>query len=360
MLVMSGSTRATPGHPVPAAMARWLVRTLADPGPFELRPLSGGNSNETLLLRSAAADRVLRRPPAATLAPRAHSMEREHRVLRALAETGVPAPRALALCSDPDVAPAPFLVMEHVRGVALTDRLPTGYPPVPGTARAIGEAAVDALARLHRVDWRACGLDGFGTPDGFIERQVARWRGQYERNRVRELPRFDQLARWLERHRPPDGQPGILHGDFHLDNCLLTETPPTHVTAIIDWEMATIGDPLLDLGLLLAFYGDDRPAQPAMPRVQAVTRIAGAPSRRELAERYARASGRSVQRLDYYMTLAFWKLAAIVEGAYAHHLAGRLDTPYARALEHDVPQLLEEAAGFAGLADADPALPATA
>jgi aminoglycoside phosphotransferase (APT) family kinase protein len=124
--------------------------------------------------------------------------------------------------------------------------------------------------------------------------------------------------------------------------------------------MATIGDPLLDLGLLLAFYGDDRPARPAMPRVQAVTRIAGAPSRRELAERYARASGRSVQRLDYYMTLAFWKLAAIVEGAYAHHLAGRLDTPYARALEHDVPQLLEEAAGFAGLADADPALPATA
>jgi aminoglycoside phosphotransferase (APT) family kinase protein len=333
-------------------MAPWLARALDDPGPFELTPLSGGNSNETLLLRSPTADRVLRRPPAATLAPRAHSMEREHRILRALSHADVPAPAALALCEDPAVAPAPFLVMEHVPGVALTDTLPAGYPSGAATARAIGEAAVDALAQLHRVDWHACGLEGFGSPDGFLDRQVARWRRQYARHRVRELPRFEQVARWLERHRPPDGEPGILHGDFHLDNCLMTAIAPPRATAIIDWEMATIGDPLLDLGLLLAFYGDDRPARPAMPRVQAVTRVPGAPSRRELAERYAAASGRSVEHLGFYLALAFWKLAAIVEGAWAHHLAGRLDTPYARALEHDVPQLLEEAAGFAGLGPA--------
>jgi aminoglycoside phosphotransferase (APT) family kinase protein len=213
----------------------------------------------------------------------------------------------------------------------------------------IGHAAVDALARLHSAPWRDIGLADFGRPEGFLDRQVKRWAGQLENYRTRELPWFDELAAWLAANRPPDGEPGILHGDFHLDNTLMSRSAPIAVEAIIDWEMATIGDPLLDLGLLLAFWGPDRPSDPAMPRVQGVSRVDGAPTRAELASAYEEKSGRSVEHVHWYMALAFWKLAAIVEGAYAQFVDGRLDSRYAQELEHDVPALLREAAGFAGL-----------
>jgi aminoglycoside phosphotransferase (APT) family kinase protein len=167
---------------------------------------------------------------------------------------------------------------------------------------------------------------------------------------VREIPSFDAVAEWLDAHRPPDGEPAVLHSDFRIDNCLMDPAAPSRVAAIIDWEMATIGDPLLDLGSFLGFWGDDRPDPPAMPLLQGATRVAGAPSRAELADRYSAATGRSVEHLEYYMALAFWKLAAIIEGAYAHHVAGRLDSQYARDLERGVPGLVAEAARFAGIA----------
>jgi aminoglycoside phosphotransferase (APT) family kinase protein len=330
-------------------LGAWLEEALPGERLLAVRRLAGGNSNETYLLETTARRAILRRPPAAAIAPSAHSMAREHAILVALAQTDVPAPRPLALCADPDVIGAPFLVMEHVAGEAVLDRLPPGIDPALAAAE-IGPALVDALATLHRAPWREIGLADFGRPEGFLARQVDRWRGQYERYRVRDLPGFEEVATWLEGHRPPDGAPGILHGDFHLDNCLVDPAPPVRVRAIVDWEMATIGDPLLDLGLVLAFWGPDRPREPAFPRIQAVSRVAGAPSRAELAARYAERSGRPVEDLPYYLALAFWKLAAIVEGAYAQHLAGTLDTPYARDLERDVPRLLDEAARFAELA----------
>jgi aminoglycoside phosphotransferase (APT) family kinase protein len=333
-----------------AALARWLTAELGDPGPFREQVLTGGNSNETLLVDGARSRWILRRPPQATIDPRAHSMEREHRVLCALAQTDVPAPRPLAFCSDPQRAPGGLLVMEYVEGASLTTTAPASYPPGAQGARAIGEAAVDALAALHSVRWQEVGLEGFGSPEGFLERQVGRWRSQYESYAVRDLELFEPLAQWLQENRPTSFTPGVLHGDFHIDNCLMANEPPVRVRAIIDFEMSTIGDPLLDLGLLLGFWGEDRPPEPAMPKLQGFSRVAGAPSRIELAERYAAASGRSVERLDFYMALAFWKLAAIVEGAYAHNVRGSMDNEYSRALERDVPALLCEAAGFAGIA----------
>jgi aminoglycoside phosphotransferase (APT) family kinase protein len=331
------------------ALKVWLTQATGDPGPFTLRPLAGGNSNETLAVTSERHQWIVRRPPAAALAPSAHAMDREYRILCALQDLPVPTPRPIAMCTDPAVPQTPALLMQRVDGVALTDTLPESYPQGAEGARVIGEALVDALVRLHSVDWQNLGLADFGRPDGFLERQVPRWRRQLEQYRIRALPWLDELTGWLEDHRPASCQPGILHGDFHLDNCLLTPHPPVSVAAILDWEMATIGDPLLDLGIFLAFWGSARPDRPAMPQVQAVSRAPGAPCREELAERYRERTGRRVEHLTWYMTFSLWKLAIIVEAAYAQFVHGRLRTPYAAALEHDVPRLLNEAASLAGL-----------
>lgn len=324
----------------------WLEEALPDRGPFELEPLSGGNSNETLLLTDPEGSFVLRRPPADAIDPSAHSMEREFRIMSALNDQDVPSPEAIGLGVDDNGGQ--FLVMEAADGYPLTDHLPDGVDPGQA-AKGIGPALVDALAKLHLVDWQAAGLSDFGRPDGFLARQVPRWSKQYERVQVRDLPRFDQLGKWLEANLPPDQPPAIMHGDFHLDNTMITFGDEVRVSAIIDWEMSTIGDPLMDLGISLAFWGPDRPKEMAMPKVQGVSRLPFTPSRRELAERYAERSGRSVENIDWYMTMAFWKLAAIVEGAYAQYTQGKLDSEYAARLEHDVPALLEEASGFAGL-----------
>jgi aminoglycoside phosphotransferase (APT) family kinase protein len=334
---------------VPEALAAWLSSALDEPGPFRLLPLAGGNSNETLMLSAGERRWIMRRPPAASIAPSAHNMEREHRILVALADTDVPAPAPAAVCSDPAIAGGPFLVMEAVDGHAITHSVPAANPDVPATVAGIGEAAIDALAALHAAPWATIGLEDFGRHEGFLDRQVARWSSQLERYRHRELPYFDEIGAWLDAHRPAAFAPGIMHGDFHLDNVLLTRGPRIAPAAIIDWEMATIGDPLLDLGLFLAFWGTDRPDEPAMPHVQAVSRRAGTCSREHLAARYAERSERLIDDLRWYMTLAFWKLASIVEGAYVQYVDGRLTTPYAARLEHDVPRLLREAAGFAGL-----------
>lgn len=339
------------GKQLAGPVAGWLAMTLDASGPFRLRRLPGGNSNETYELTSPQGHWVLRRPPGALIADKAHDMSREYRVLQALAGTGVPAPRPAGLCADRDVAARPFLVMEHVQGSPLTTRLPPDWPAGSAVVGEVGAAATDALAALHSLDYRAAGLEGFGRPEGFLARQVDRWRRQYESYAVRDLELFEPVARWLEHNRPPDTEPALLHGDFHADNCLFTAQPRVRLSAIIDWEMATVGDPLLDLGLFLAFWGNERAATPpAMPAVQGFSRVPGVTSRDDLAARYATATGRSVSDLRWYMTLASWKLAAIVEGAYAQVVSGTSTSAYARGLGADVPALLAEAACFAGLA----------
>ena len=332
-----------------ARVSAWLERQAEIAGPITAEAVGGGNSNATFLLRGPDGSYILRRPPAAALSGTAHSMAREYRVLSALAGSDVPAPRPVAFCDDADVTGAPFLVMEHVDGVSITDRLPEGYEPGPASVGRLGEEMIDGLAALHRFEWKTGGLADFGRPEQFLERQVPRWRSQYESHAVRDLPRFAEVGDWLDQHRPPQWSPGLMHGDFHLDNCLFSPTEP-RLLAIIDWELATIGDPLLDVGLALAFWGSRPVEPPAMPRVQGVSRCAGGPDRTALAGRYAERSGRPVDHLGWYMALAFWKLAAIVEGAYAQYLAGRLRSDYARQLGDDVPRLLDEAASAAGLA----------
>lgn len=322
----------------------WLQREAGLEGPWRSRPLTGGNSNATFLLEGPGGTLVLRRPPAAALSGTAHSMAREHRVLRALSPTGARVPRPVGLCEDPDVIGAPFLVMEHVPGVSVTDTLPDAYAGDGKAAGRLGEELIDALGEIHEVDWRAAGLEDFGKPERFLERQVSRWTRQFESYRTRELPRFAEVGAWLEAHRPPETAPTVIHGDFHLDNSLVALDEP-RLLAVIDWEISTIGDPLLDLGLALAFWGERPLDPPALRQVQAVSRLPGALTREELAQRYEERTGRPVtDRLGYYLALALWKLAAIIEGAYAQYVAGTLTSDYARGLGEDVPRLLEEAA----------------
>jgi aminoglycoside phosphotransferase (APT) family kinase protein len=339
----SGGAGAAAPEP---ALLHWLAARLGTAGPFEIRPISGGNSNETALLTAPAGRWILRRPPTSAISATANDLGREFRVLSALAGQDVPAPRAIAFAVAGEVTARPCLLMEFSPGHPLTDRWPEGWPEQT-TIGQVGRAAIEALSALHRVDFEAAGLGGFGRPDGYLRRQVARWRGQYEQHRVRDLPLFDEIGDWLEANRPAETAPAILHGDFHLDNCLIVAGPPARVSAIIDWELATVGDPLVDLGLLLGFWGQDRARPIAMDRVQALTRLPGTPGRRALADYYTSLTGRSTEALTFYMVLAFFKLAAIVEGAYARYLGRDVDSPYARALGADVPRLLRDAAHLA-------------
>ncbi|WIX75652.1 phosphotransferase family protein [Amycolatopsis carbonis] len=297
----------------------------------------------TALLSSPDGQWILRRPPVTAISATANNLGREYRVLSALAGADVPVPQALAFADAEEVDGRSVLVMSAVSGSPLTDSWPAGWPSSAGI-RDVGFVTVDALAALHRVDVDAVGLANFGRPVNYLERQVRRWRGQYERNRVRDLPQFGFLGRWLEANRPEETAPAIVHGDFHLDNCLIEPGPPVRVSAIIDWELATIGDPLVDLGLLLALWGPERATPIAMPKVQALTRVPGAPSRGELAGRYATLTGRPTTALRWYMVLALFKLAAIVEGAYARFVNGLADDPWAESLGEDVPRLLADAA----------------
>lgn len=324
----------------------WLgdqAQVAAGAGPAQLHQLTGGNSNVTYLLTAGDRQWIIRRPPQHRLDRSAHSMAREWTLLDALAPTAVPAVRPVAYGQDLGVLGAEFLVLEYVpESVSITDALPLAYDAVPETIAAIGSALVDALVRVQEADWQAAGLAEFGRPAGFLSRQVPRWEAQYRRHQNRDIASFDRVARWLRDHQPGPQPAAVVHGDFHLDNCLFSVHRP-ELLAVVDWEMATIGDPLLDLGLLLALWGPRVCDPPGMPAIQAVTRAPAAPSRRDLAERYAQLSGRDLSGIRWYQVFALWKLAAIVEAAYAQFARGELRTDYAAALEQDVPLLFDEA-----------------
>jgi aminoglycoside phosphotransferase (APT) family kinase protein len=253
----------------------------------------------------------------------------------------IPVPGMVAWCDDPTINGRPFMLVEHIDGVSITEELPVAYDGV-NSVNSLGEQLIDALAGIATAPWQDIGLSSFGNPDNFLARQIERWLEVRRTAAVRELPEIESLGLWLLENLPVDGPVGVVHGDFHLDNSLCSRDR-AELLAVIDWEMATIGDPLTDLGLFLMFWGPRQVEPPGFQHVQAVTRTAGVISRRELAERWAKQTGIDISQLNFYLGFAFWRLAAIVEGAYALYREGKVDTPYARGLEYDVPALLEEA-----------------
>jgi len=307
------------------ALHAWLSEaepTLAR-GPLSASLITGGKSNLTYLVSDGTTDYVVRRPPLGHVLATAHDMSREYTVMAALKQTDVPVPQMLAHCEDTDVMGAPFYVMQKVDGTAYghADQL----KPLGATrTRAITERMVDTLATLHAVDYQAVALSDFGRPDGYLERQVSRWKKQLAGSTSRELPGMDDLITQLDANIPATSDGTIVHGDYRLDNLLVDESD--QIAAVLDWEMSTLGDPLTDLAVLLAYQQLAEVAPPSGVGAAMVTDAPLAPGyldRDDVLERYADKSGRDVSNISFHLSLAFFKIAVILEGIHFRHSAGQ-------------------------------------
>jgi aminoglycoside phosphotransferase (APT) family kinase protein len=308
-------------------LARWMdAQKLPGAGePLEARFVTGGASNELFEIRRGAARMALRRPPRKVPKGRNETMLREYRVLAALADTDVPHSRVLAACDDPDVLGACFYVMEFVDGWSCmsTDGWPAPFDADLEARKGLAHELVDAIARLARVDWRARGLEGFGRPEGFHERQVDRWLAHLAACKFRELPGIDEAATWLRSHKPRAYRPGIIHGDYQFANVMFHHGAPARMAAIVDWEMATIGDPLLDLAWVIMGWPNPDEDRTTGGYVD----YTGMPTREELLDRYSKRSGLPVDEMDYYVILGRFKLAIVLEAGYARFVQGGADNP---------------------------------
>jgi aminoglycoside phosphotransferase (APT) family kinase protein len=302
-----------------------------------------GHSNVTYLLRRDGEERlVLRRPPRPPLPPSAHDVLREARLLAAIGGADVRAPRVLAACDDESVLGVPFYVMERIEGAVITDEVPATLDE-PAERRRIGEELVDALAEMHAVDWQASGLEGFGKPTGYLERQLRRFGGLWEHNKTRELPVVQEVGEWLAGHMPESPAATIVHGDYRLGNTMFQLDAPARLVAVFDWELATIGDPLADVGYLTATWSRPDEIHETMFDRFTVTAAEGFPSRDEMVALYEERSGRQVTDVRWYQALALWKAAVFMEGNYKRFLAGTTDDSWLGTFDEGVPQLAEAA-----------------
>ena len=312
----------------PLVVGPYLAKALEDPS-WESPTVSliaGGKSNLTYRVDSPAGSVILRRPPLGHVLPTAHDMAREHRVMSALADTPVPVPAMLHLCTDPAVLGQPFYVMERVEGHIVTSSMPAGYAVEPGDRRLIGEGLIDVLAALHAVQPDSVGLSEFGRPEGYLTRQVSRWGKQWNATRLDGQEALDTLAQDLGASVPVSHRSSIVHGDYRLDNTMLHPTEPGRINAVLDWEMSTLGDPLADLGILLVYWAQasDTATRKSGTVVPAATVLPGFPTRAEVAEGYAERTGADISALPWYVAFGFFKLAVVCAGIVARVRGGAM------------------------------------
>jgi aminoglycoside phosphotransferase (APT) family kinase protein len=330
-----------------ASLAAWMDAEGLPAGEIErAEELTGGSQNILVRFERGGRAYVLRRPPVHKRANSDETMRREARVLGALSGTDVPHPGLIAACADEAVLGGAFYLMEPVDGFNATAGLPALHRERADLRHRMGIAMAEAAARLGAVDWRAVGLEDFGRPDGYLERQVARWWSQLEGYAALEgypgpeIPGAEDVARWLEANRPADWTPGILHGDYHLAN-MLFEPTTGEIAAVIDWELSTIGDPLLDLGWLLATWPDPKGGGAGAVGVEPWE---GFPTREELIAAYEVFSGRRVAHLaDWYLVLACYKLGILLEGTHARACAGKAPKAIGDVLHAQTIALFERA-----------------
>lgn len=323
---MTDSTRPVrPGEEIDAAaLAVWLKpRIPGIEGPIDVEQFPGGHSNLTYLLRFGNQELVLRRPPFGSKVKTAHDMGREFRVLSRLYAVYPKAPRAFLHCDDPEVIGAPFYIMERMRGVILRhQKAPAGVDLPPALMRSISEVAVDGLADLHAVDWRAAGLEDLGRPEGYVARQVEGWTERWRKARTDDVPDLDRAAAWLAENLPKETGAALVHNDYKYDNLVLHPQELDRIVAVLDWEMATIGDPLMDLGTSLGYWidPDDHPAARLLPA--GPTTLPGNLGRAEVVQRYAVRSGRDVSGILFYFVYGLFKIAVIAQQIYFRYKQG--------------------------------------
>jgi aminoglycoside phosphotransferase (APT) family kinase protein len=294
------------------------VEGVAPPLRFDL--IAGGHSNLTFKVTDSNGSAwVLRRPPLGHVLATAHDMSREHRIISALGPTDVPVAPAIGLCIDPAVNGAPFYVMAFVDGLVLRDSTIAQQLTVE-QRRTAGLSVADVLAKIHAIDPDAVGLGDLGRTDGYIERQLKRWYGQWNQSKTRELPVVDRVHDALRARIPEQGPAAIVHGDYRLDNCMTNRSG--EIEAVLDWELCTLGDPLADVGLLMVYWTEADDDHAAL--LTAPTTAEGFPGRKEILDRYAEVSGRDLSSVDYYVAFGYWKLACIVEGVYARYIGGAM------------------------------------
>ena len=306
-------------------VSAWFAENIPDSAPpltFEL--IAGGRSNLTFkVVDSAGHEYVLRRPPTSHVLPTAHDMAREHRIISALQDTPVPVAPALGFCDDESVNGRPFYVMQYVDGHVLRDAPAAEKLHDEAARRTASESLVDVLAAIHAVDVDAVGLGELGRREGYIERQLKRWYGQFKQSNEltgRAVPMVDEVHDFLAAHIPVQAQAAIVHGDYRLDNTILGDDGT--VRAVLDWEICTLGDPLADVGLLMVYWAEPDDEYSALG--PAPTTVPGFLRRADLIERYAARSGRDVSTIDFYVAFGYWKLACILEGVYARYTGGAM------------------------------------
>jgi aminoglycoside phosphotransferase (APT) family kinase protein len=312
-------------------------------GEIEASPIGDGHSNVTYLIERGGSEMVLRRPPRPPLPPSAHDVLREARLLSALRDTPARVPDVLAVCDDPTTIGAPFYVMERIEGDVIVSSIPPALD-TPAERGRIGEELVDSLVEIHAVDWRAAGLEDFGKPTGYLERQLRRFLGLWELNKTREIAAVETVGSWLAEHLPSSGPATIVHGDYRLGNTIFAAEPPARLAAVLDWEMATIGDPLADIGYLCMMWTEAGDPQVGLREALGrVTREEGFPTRAELVARYEERSGRSMMDIRWYTTLALWKSIVFMEGNYKRAISGTTDDPYLKQFGDGVLELARQA-----------------
>jgi aminoglycoside phosphotransferase (APT) family kinase protein len=322
-----------PGEELPAAsLEAYLTQRLPDASvPLAVEQFPHGHSNLTYLLRRGDQEFVLRRPPFGNQVKTAHDMGREFRVLSRLSAVYPPAPRPLFYCEDTGILGAPFYVMERRRGVILRRADNPGVTIDPPTARRLSTALIDNLALLHALDYQAAGLAEVGKPQGYVARQVTGWISRYANARTDPLPQMDRVAQWLTDHQPTESSVALVHNDYKYDNLVLDPKDLTRIVAVLDWEMATVGDPLMDLGTTLGYWVEA--GDPESVRASAVgpTALPGSLTRQELVARYAEKTGRDVSGMLFYYCFGLYKIAVILQQIYARYFRGHTrDERFAR------------------------------
>lgn len=311
------------------ALLDYLRQELSDlEGSLTVEQFPAGFSNLTYLLRIGERELVLRRPPIGARIKTAHDMGREYRILAHLHPVYAKVPRPLLFCEDETVLGAPFYIMERVSGIILRAQPPRGIELSPETMRRLSEVFVDNLAEIHSIDYEAAGLGELGSPQGYVTRQVEGWTRRYYNARTDDVPEVEQLATWLHEHLPPDSAPAaLIHNDYKYDNLVLAPDDLTRVVAVLDWEMATIGDPLMDFGTTLGYWVEPTDPQEWQQYGFVLTKLPGNFTRAELIDYYARRTGRAIPNPVFYYAYGLLKIAVIVQQIYARYQKGLTKDP---------------------------------